>query len=509
MGGDSRQELDNLASRPKWGPVKFVDPAYAFVNNCAYFDYQRQRVFIRTSKTLKKHLRKPGVHLNRRIRASRHIEIIPTKCPACGQADIVRIVKGPRIPGVSRKVKRSFDLVITEGGMRRRVIECRAPLFHCSRCGRHFTSERYHRLAKHYHGLMSWAMNGHVAHRLSGGTLEAMFREFFGLTVSDTEIHVIKYLMARYYRGTYRKLFAKLVSGPVLHVDETEVKLRTGQGYVWVFASIEEVVLMFRPTRSGDFLQEALKDFRGVLVSDFYGAYDSIECPQQKCLIHLIRDVNQEILSHPFDAELQSVTQPFGSLIRSVVETVDQHGLKRKHLGHHADDVGGFFRVLKSQSFTSEAARALQERMLKYENKLFTFIRYNAVPWNNNNAENAIKQFAYYREGTVGVMKEAGLNDYLVLLSIYQTCRYKGIDFLKFLLSGLKDIDAFCADGRIRQRVRDIELYPKGFTPMMHLTAAAKAAVKKGDYEPDSFDRAEPLSTIERSRRRRQTLRVS
>ena len=60
---------------------------------------------------------------------------------------------------------------------------------------------------------------------------------------------------------------------------------------------------------------------------------------------------------------------------------------------------------------------------------LFTFIKYDGVPWNNNNAENAIKRFAYYREDTAGTMKEEGLSDYLVLFSIYQTCRYKGVSF--------------------------------------------------------------------------------
>ena len=43
---------------------------------------------------------------------------------------------------------------------------------------------------------------------------------------------------------------------------------------------------------------------------------------------------------------------------------------------------------------------ALRDRLLKWQNKLFTFIRHDSVPWNNNNAENAIKQFAYYREDT-------------------------------------------------------------------------------------------------------------
>jgi hypothetical protein len=120
--------------------------------------------------------------------------------------------------------------------------------------------------------------------------------------------------------------------------------------------------------------------------------------------------------------------------------------------------------MLTERSFSSDAAEALKVRFLKYQEKLFTFICYDGVPWNNNSAENAIKRFAYYREGTVGVLTEAGLNDYLLLLSIYQSCRYKGVSFLKFLLSRELDLDAFCEGKRSTKQVSLIEVYPDGFS---------------------------------------------
>jgi hypothetical protein len=36
------------------------------------------------------------------------------------------------------------------------------------------------------------------------------------------------------------------------------------------------VIYFFRPNREGRFLKDILKDFKGVLVTDFYGAYDSL-----------------------------------------------------------------------------------------------------------------------------------------------------------------------------------------------------------------------------------------
>jgi hypothetical protein len=256
-----------------------------------------------------------------------------------------------------------------------------------------------------------------------------------------------------------------ILAGQVMHVDETEVKLRSGKGYVWVFTSIEEVIYIHRPTREGDFLKEFLKDFHGVLVSDFYAAYDSLDCPQQKCLIHLMRDINQDLLCNPFDEELKGITRSFGILLRAIVSTVDQHGLSRRHLKKHDREVATFFRSLTDRPIGSEAANALRDRLLKWQDKLFTFVRYDGVSWNNNNAENAIKRFAYYREDTIGVLTEAGLADYLVLLSIFQTCRYKGVSFYKYLLSKEQDIDAFRRGKRSVRQAPVIEVYTPGFVP--------------------------------------------
>lgn len=127
-------------------------------------------------------------------------------------------------------------------------------------------------------------------------------------------------------------------------------------------------------------------------------------------------------------------------------------------------------------------AEALRGRLLKYQNELFTFIHHDGVPWNNNNAENAIKQFAYYREGTVGTMKEGGLASYLVMLSLCHTCRFRGISFLTFLRSRVRDIDSFSARGRRRQRRPEIEIYPKGFIPP-HLSRLRNKTIQhSGDF---------------------------
>ena len=88
-----------------------------------------------------------------------------------------------------------------------------------------------------------------------------------------------------------------------------------------------------------------LKDFRGVMVSDFYAVYDAFNCPQQKCLIHLMRDVNDDMLRYPYDEELREIAQKYAAVLRIVVETVDRRGLKKHFLAKHLPAVEKFFHV--------------------------------------------------------------------------------------------------------------------------------------------------------------------
>jgi hypothetical protein len=221
------------------------------------------------------------------------------------------------------------------------------------------------------------------------------------------------------------------VAGGLVHVDETQFNLKQVKGYVWVLASIEDVVYFYLPSRETGFLKDLLHGFNGVLVSDFYPGYESLPYKQQACLLHLVRDMNDDLISSPYDQEFKTLAGEFGKLLRCIVDTIDRYGLKRRHLHKHKAEVTRFFRDLTVHVYRSELAESYQKRFLKNEGRLFTFLDHDGVPWNNNTAEHAIKAFARFRELYDGMMGEEGLLEYLVLLSVQQTCKYRGISFLK------------------------------------------------------------------------------
>ena len=96
-----------------------------------------------------------------------------------------------------------------------------------------------------------------------------------------------------------------------------------------------------------------------------------------------------------------------------------------------------------TRQWQSEVAAKCTQRFEKNREKLFTFLSYDGVPWNNNNAEHAMKAFAALRDVIEGTTTPSGIEEYLILLSVSETCRYKNVDFLEFLRSREKDINAF------------------------------------------------------------------
>ena len=66
------------------------------------------------------------------------VEIAATRCPFCKSEHILPLDAKRRPKGMQTRRKRAFDLVITPGAIRRKVIEFRTVAYHCTRCERCF-----------------------------------------------------------------------------------------------------------------------------------------------------------------------------------------------------------------------------------------------------------------------------------------------------------------------------------------------------------------------------------
>jgi predicted RecB family nuclease len=423
----------DVSRKHRFGRPEFCLPDFEFVNGCAYFDYQRDKVNVRSGKRLisTDRLRAPRQPL--RAKANKYVEIRCKRCPHCNSRQLSE--------GRALSTRR-IDMKFFGGGVKKWVTVYSSWRYRCHKCGKKFRPPEYPQTANRYgDGLANWVVYQNVALGQNVLKIKRCLLEVFKLDVSQPTLHRFKALVARRYEPTNSAIIAGLLRGPSLSIDETEVRLCKEKAHVWVFAGISGAFYEYRESRNGQFLTERLRGFDGVLVSDFFTAYDSIDCPQQKCLIHLIRDMNEDLKANPYDVELKAIAQAFATIVRLIIETVDRYGLSKSRLQKHKSAAIGFVEKVGKQQLSSETATKYRKRIEKYGYRLFTFLDYDCVPWHNNNAEHAIHSFARYRRFADGHFTKESVSDFLAILSVFQTCEYRGSRVLEVLLSGQTNLD--------------------------------------------------------------------
>jgi Transposase IS66 family len=289
--------------------------------------------------------------------------------------------------------------------------------------------------------------------KLPYGTIVQTMADLFQERISESTI--IKYLcdLSVYYEQSEKRNAQLLFESPAIHVDETQVNIQGTNHYVWVFTNGKHVVFRFTETRESTVVHDFLSDYKGVLVSDFYPGYDSVSCAQQKCWVHLIRDINEDLWKAPFNTEFESFVLEVRNLIVPIFEAVERFGLKARNLKKFHADVERFYKTsIVGKEYEFEATVKYQKRFQRYKETLFTFLDRDSVSWNNNMAERAIRHLAVQRKIS-GTFYEKFVRQYLLLLGVAQTCRFQGKSFLKFLLSKVKDVNSFTASRPFRYSV--------------------------------------------------------
>lgn len=360
--------------------------------------------------------------------------------------------KCPRHAGQSLKVSTKIfsehvliDLQFTKNGCKKVITKYAGPKARCELCNSYYSPPTIYRLRGQIFGrnFKVWAVYQRILLRLPYRVISQAIEDQFREEISKTS--VVEYMseLSSYYTSTEKRLLEKILSSPFIHVDETKLNLQGIDHYVWVLTNGFHVVFRLTETREASLLETMLEDYTGVLVTDFYGGYDAFECRQQKCLVHLIRDLNDDLWKNPFNQELERFVGSVKELLVPIMDDVYRFGLKRHFLRKHERLVNRFYKnEIDGHRYECEITERFQKRFVRYRESLFRFLTEDGIPWNNNMGERAIRHLAVQRKISGSFFKRVAPH-YLRLLAINQTCRFQEKSFLRFLLSGGKDVDQF------------------------------------------------------------------
>jgi len=81
----------------------------------------------------------------------------------------------------------------------------------------------------------------------------------------------------------------------VLHGDETGWRVNGKTHWLWCFAAKNLALYVISPSRGSPVIKKVLGEvFSGVLVCDFFGAYNSIIAwAKQRCITHLLGELKK------------------------------------------------------------------------------------------------------------------------------------------------------------------------------------------------------------------------
>jgi hypothetical protein len=339
-----------------------------------------------------------------------------------------------------------IDLVVAKNGMRKTIIEYVGIQGYCAKCKRSFAPpeiKKYSSNQIYGYQFQAWLVYQRVGLRMTYESIAQMVAEQFHEKMPLNYTVLAIKTLSSVYAETEKGIIRHLLESPFLHADETPINIKASTQYVWTFTTDKYVIFQLSKTREAAIAYDFLKDYHGILITDFYPGYDAIACRQQKCWVHLIRDLNDDLWEYPFDSEYETFVSEVRNLIIPMMEAVQKYGLKKRHLQEFMQHVNAFYdKTITGKQYTSELVIKYQKRFVRYRESLFTFLEYDGIPWHNNTAERALRHIAQQLQISMS-LREVTTHQYLRLLGIKQTCRFQNKSFFQFLLSREIDIDLF------------------------------------------------------------------
>jgi len=284
-------------------------------------------------------------------------------------------------------------------------------------------------------------------------------REGHGVEVSPAAVLKMERSAAEALGPLYEGLKEQVRTVPVVHGDETSFRIGGQNGWMWVFSHLKAVVYRIAPSRGQDVVREMLEGFEGTLVRDAWDPYDCLmTAKHQLDLLHvnrwleraewihrveprpLIKSVEPKLMSagHPPD-EFLRFADGVRRVLRGVILWSEGHPDASPRLRRRVEWSArrSLTRLLNEPWKDSDAVRIAKE-LRHRRGQLFTFVIEPGVPWHNNEAETQIRQGVLFRKISGGRRSWMGAWVLERLLTVYRTCRKRGIGFLDVVGSALR-----------------------------------------------------------------------
>ena len=383
-------------------------------------------------KRLKEHRKHPGVFRPEPPPETQFIEhdVRPLQCNHCGSSDlestgqfddhIVADIPEPKLEWhrYRRHVHRCRDCARTSQGRG----DLELPGAHIGPRAR----------------LLTCYSRAHLG--VSLGKTRDLLHDFFGLTVSRAGLLGHLRWGGTLFEPVVDELLERLRNSPVVQGDETGWRINGQRAWVWCFRDPKLAIFLIDKHRNREVITRVLgESFAGTLVTDFYAAYNGLECVKQRCLVHLLRELAKLREEVPWQS-VRAFIEPLIILLQDAIQlgkdrkqyTQAAFAQARDAIHDRFDDL-----ILNCRSANADCMR-IWKRLFKHCDELFTFLDNPQVPADNNGCERDIRSLAAARNDGGVHRAEWSAAAFARIKSVIVTSLKNGLRFIHYGLEAVR-----------------------------------------------------------------------
>ena len=264
-------------------------------------------------------------------------------------------------------------------------------------------------------------------HGLPFNKIRTAFQQFANLTVSEGALAQALQRLASWLQVETDALREAIRTSPATHVDETGWTLTGVNHWLWAFVTDRLAYYCIDRSRGSGIPKDVLGEhYPGVVISDFYSAYNRLKGPQQKCWVHLLRELRDCARTEVSD-EYRRAHRRLRRLFLDAKRLVRQRPtLPPLPLQRRQQRLQGRLFDWGATPYHNKTLRRLAGRVLKHQHQLLTFTRVVGVPADNNQAERAIRPHVIIRKRSYQSRSPTGMTTHANLTSLVQTLALQG-----------------------------------------------------------------------------------
>jgi len=297
--------------------------------------------------------------------------------------------------------------------------------YYCNNCKKIISAKPKDVLPKSRLGIntLLYVLHSKYRMRLSHDLIRENLNTQFNLKVSDGQITNLLEKGSLAFQNKWQEIIETIKHSKTANSDETSWRIGKEKAWLWTFVSDKAVRYTISETRGKGIPEQALgKDYEGVVVADFYAAYNQFK-KKQRCWVHLLRKARELCQDKPTKEHL-AIKNKLSRIYQDILLFRLRKEISQPEKETKAEQIKNQLENISTICRIKSVDGSLQKLLnlcKKFSGELVACVSNFNVSPENNIAERAIRPAVLMRKISGGSRSKKGAKIHETNLSVTET----------------------------------------------------------------------------------------